>query len=700
MAASSGYANVVQKILDAGAAAIALDIVFAQPSSYGPQDDEAFAQVLATQGVQVVLAAEYGEIDLRQGPLLQPTLPLQKFRDMPIQVGAINFILEPNGNIHRLSREFLKTLQVDESNLLGEELVVEDNNVSPTVLSFAEATLQASQIHYSDRKGDYIFFHGPAKTFQHIPFWYLLDEQHWQTQLDSGRFFEDKIVLVGSTVTLHQDFHAAPFSKSLLYPTPMAGVEILANTVATLRDGLALYSLAQRPGLSALIVVGWLGGMAIVISKVSSRTPFRRLVWAAVGALVWGLVSFVLFTTVGLIIPIAVPILGVLGFAVADFAIGFFGDQLQKKTLRSTLARYVTSPIVQEIISQQDDFKDLLATHESEMTGTVLSDRYRISKILGSGGFGDTYLAEDTQRPGNPICVVKQLKIVSDNPRAHQLAQRLFAAEAATLEKLGEHDQIPRLLAYFEANYSFYLVQEMIEGTLLKDLLDPNRPMSQREVARFLLDLLPVIEAVHAQGVIHRDIKPSNVIARNSDHRYVLIDFGAVKQISNRLTDTNARITSTVGIGTQGYMPSEQSAGLPNFSSDLYALGITAVEALTGLPPHALQRNSHGEILWTDKVPDLDTRLAKVIEKMVRYDFNQRYSTATAVLKELRQLKLEGLSEMSPEREAPALVPLDDPDANLSTVILPTGWNESYKRPDATTAIDPVERDDDTPEAI
>lgn len=689
------YAYAVEKILDAGANAIALDIVFALPSSYGPKDDEAFSQVLAERGSQVVLAAQYGDIDLRQGSLLQPTLPLPDFREMPIQVGAINFILEPNGKIHRLSREFLDALKNVEANLLGDASVINDISTEPAVLSFAEATLKAAQSDYTKEGGDYIFFHGPAKTFQHVPFWYLLDEQLWETQLDNGRFFENKIVLVGSTAALHQDFHAAPFSKSLLYSTPMPGVEILANTVATLRDDLALYSVAQRPWLSALMVGGWLGGMAIVISKVSSRTPFRRLVWAAVGSVAWGLVGFIVFTSGRVIIPITVPILGVLGFAAADFTIGFFSEQLQKKTLRNTLARYVTSPIVQQIISQQDDFKDLLAVHESEMIGTVLSDRYQISKILGSGGFGDTYLAQDTQRPGNPICVVKQLKIVSDNPRAHQLAQRLFSAEAATLERLGEHDQIPRLLAYFESNYSFYLVQEMIDGTLLKDLLNPQQPMSQRAVAQFLLDLLPVIQAVHAQGVIHRDIKPSNIIARHHDRRYVLIDFGAVKQISNRLTDTNARITSTVGIGTQGYMPSEQSAGLPNFSSDLYALGITAIEAVTGLPPHALQRDSHGEIMWTHKIPDLHPGLAKLLEKMVRYDFNQRYSTASAVLQDLRQLKLDGLSEDTTILEQPEPIPTDNQDAKVSTIILPTDWEKSYKLPGATTAID-KKNDSDT----
>ena len=168
----------------------------------------------------------------------------------------------------------------------------------------------------------------------------------------------------------------------------------------------------------------------------------------------------------------------------------------------------------------------------------------------------------------------------------------------------------------------------------------------------------------------------------------MLIDFGAVKQISNQLTDTNARITSTVGIGTQGYMPSEQSAGLPNFSSDIYALGITAIEALTGLPPHTLQRDSHGEIIWTDKVADLEPGLARVIEKMVRYDFNQRYSTAKAVLQDLRQLKIEGLSEESPDKELPVIERVNDTNAKVSTVILPTDWDKHYKLPDATTALD------------
>jgi serine/threonine protein kinase len=249
-------------------------------------------------------------------------------------------------------------------------------------------------------------------------------------------------------------------------------------------------------------------------------------------------------------------------------------------------------------------------------------------------------VAQDTQRPGEPVCVVKQLRIVSDDPRAHRLGRRFFEGEAATLEKLGSHPQIPRLLAYFEAQNSFYLVEEMIEGRLLKDELVGRRPMPQDYVLDLLLGLLPVVAFVHNQGVIHRDIKPSNIIRRQTDGQLVLIDFGAVKLISNQLADPGVHLTSTstVGVGTHGYMPSEQSAGLPTFSSDLYALGITAIEAITGVPAYALRRDVNGELIWRHEAPDMDPALADIVTRLVLYDFTDRYQRAEAVLVDLHKI--------------------------------------------------------------
>ena len=380
-----------------------------------------------------------------------------------------------------------------------------------------------------------------------------------------------------------------------------------------------------------------------------------------------------------------------------DFGAGFTVDRFKRKRLRTTLARYATSPLVQEIISQQDDFQDLLDINRADLIGTLLCDRYRITKVLGAGGFGETYLAQDTLRPGNPVCVVKQLKIVSDNPKAHRLARRLFEAEAVVLGQLGEHYQIPRLLAYFEVRESFYLVQEMIEGSLLRNLISRGRPLSQRAVVRLLKDLLPVISFVHSHGVIHRDIKPSNIILRSVDSRYVLIDFGAVKTITNKLADSNTQVTATVGIGTQGYMPSEQSAGMPTVRSDIYALGITAIEALTGRPPHALKRSDNGEIIWSHTIADISPALSGIINKMVRYDFNNRYHSAQSVMEDLAQLdetqladdSLANSSRFSPASDAtfnqgsrPGVIDTDE--ALEATKIWPTDWpNESQTESEA-----------------
>ncbi len=672
------YGQVIQKLLDNGARAVAIDLVFSTPSAYGQADDRILAETLSQYGSRVVLATELGDLDLRQGDLLQPTLPLPILQDTPVHLGVINFGVEPNGQIHRLSDHYLSLVEQAELELTGIPAPADER-----IPSFAEATLQAAEVSPTENSGDHIFFYGPAGTFTQVPFWYVLDPTSWVSQLDSGQFFKDKIVLIGSTATLHRDFHAAPFSQTQQYPEALSGVEILANTVATLQNANVVRPLPTW-GAIALVALG----MAVATrtrSHPTTRQLLQRGGWILGGATFWLMAGYGLFLT-GWLVPVAVPVLGIVSVGAIDMAAAAVSEQLKKNHLRQTLARYVTSPIVQEIISQQDDLQDLLVTPSSEIAGKLLRDRYRIVKVLGAGGFGETYLAEDTQRPGYPACVVKQLKIASDNPRAHHLAQRLFTDEAATLEKLGEHDQIPRLLAYFEDNYAFYLVQEMIDGELLRDRLSQRRPMSQRAVVRLMLDLLPVIQFVHEYGVIHRDIKPSNIIYRSRDRRYVLIDFGAVKvkQISNRLVETDARLTSTVGIGTHGYMPSEQSAGLPNRSSDLYALGVTCIEALTGLPPHAIKRSATGEMVWAYKVENLNPRLEHILRQMVRYDFNARYPQASLVLQALKQISIDELQSESPSiadpqptLQEPGIVDIDP--ALDQTVLLPQNWGEDYR---------------------
>ncbi|MFE4106754.1 CHASE2 domain-containing protein [Almyronema epifaneia] len=682
------YAIAIEKLIAAGAKAVALDVVLSLPSSYGEADDQALAAVLQRFGDRVVLAATYGEIQMAQGQITKPVLPIPQLLDTPIQVGAIHFPLEADSRIHRQGRVFIDEQVRRNADV---DAVSELTDAITSALSFAEATLKAAQIDYVPTRGDHIYFHGPAGTFKQVPFWYVIDDDPWQNTLDAGAYFKDKIVLIGSTSQLHQDFHAAPFSGSLLYPTPMAGLEILANDLATLQQGKSVWVLSNQAwqrGVSILLV-----GAAFGVLLSCLQRPLTRILCTGSTMLLWVGFGFGCFLAFNVFVPVTSPVLAIGVIGGANLLASLAGDQFKKQKLRSTLAQYVTSPIVQEIISQQDEFQDLLEVREAQVIGKVLGDRYQVTKLLGSGGFGETYIAQDLQRPHHPTCVVKQLKIVSDNPKMHHLAQRLFTGEAETLEKLGQHDQIPRLLAYFEANQSFYLVQEMIEGKVLRDELDQRRTLSQADVYALLVDLLPVIAFVHAEGVIHRDIKPSNIIRRASDNRLVLIDFGAVKQISNRLTSTSARLTSTIGIGTQGYMPSEQSAGIPNFSSDIYALGITAIEALTGTLPQILQRDAAGEIVWTHKIENLNPQLCQILKQMTRYDFSQRYRSAQEILNDLAQIQPDQLphTEIEPTQPTasdrpPHQVVIEAHSSQLdsgrsdepATEMLPSDWEQQY----------------------
>jgi serine/threonine-protein kinase len=261
-----------------------------------------------------------------------------------------------------------------------------------------------------------------------------------------------------------------------------------------------------------------------------------------------------------------------------------------------------------------------------------------VTQVLGAGGFGKTYLAQDTRRPGNPICVVKQLKPISSEPSFLDAARRLFNSEAETLEQLGNHDQIPRLLAYFEEDQEFYLVQEYIAGHTLTQELQPGQRWEESRVFSLLVEILGILDFVHRHGVIHRDIKPDNLIRRDSDKKLVLVDFGAVKQIRTQLVSPYGQASNTIAVGTPGYMASEQALGQPRPSSDIYALGIIGIQALTGLTPIGFQEDlSTGEILWQHVVP-VSRGLETVLTKMVRYHFKDRYQSAADALQALQQL--------------------------------------------------------------
>ena len=297
------------------------------------------------------------------------------------------------------------------------------------------------------------------------------------------------------------------------------------------------------------------------------------------------------------------------------------------------------------------------------MSDELIGGRYRFIDCLRTTGFCKTYVAEDTHLPGDPHprCIVKKLQPQSNEDFVLETARRLFDNEAKVLYKLNDHRQIPRLLAHVEVDEEFYLVQEFIEGKDLSETeIVPGQAWEESRVRDFLIEVLEILTFVHQNNVIHRDIKPSNLIRRASDGKIFLIDFGAVKEITNiTLTEGQGNVL-TVAIGTPGYMASEQQRGDPRFNSDIYALGVTAIQAITGFHPDQLPRDRDtGEIKWRDRAPHCSEELARILDKMVRNDFLQRYKNANAVLEDIR----------NPKKAIPAFSTLLDTSKPLSVVV-------------------------------
>ncbi|MBD2664146.1 serine/threonine protein kinase [Richelia sinica FACHB-800] len=266
--------------------------------------------------------------------------------------------------------------------------------------------------------------------------------------------------------------------------------------------------------------------------------------------------------------------------------------------------------------------------------GVKLRQRYQVIRVLGSGAFGDTYLAQDLDLPNHPQCVVKHLQIKPPNTAAAlPIARRLFAQEAEALQKLGIHDQIPQLFAYFEENSEFYLVQEFVKGQDLSQEVYPQHKLPENQVKKLLREILEVLNFVHQQNIIHRDLKPQNIMRRSGDGKVMLIDFGAVKE--SMRVNAQGQTILTVAIGTSGYMPSEQTAGSPKLASDVYAVGMLGIYALTGIQPHQLPKDpTTEEVIWRNRA-NVSEEFAKILTKMVRYHFSARYQNAQEALKAL-----------------------------------------------------------------
>ncbi len=306
---------------------------------------------------------------------------------------------------------------------------------------------------------------------------------------------------------------------------------------------------------------------------------------------------------------------------------------------------------------------------QSPLIGTILRSHYKILRSLGSGGFGDTYLAQDLDLPGQPQCVVKHLQPKDPDPAVLPIAKNLFDREAQTLYQISNASpQIPRLFAHFEEQGEFYLVQEFVDGHDLTQEIILGQPKSEAVVLKLLKDILEILVVVHQHQVIHRDIKPPNIM-RRKDGKIVLIDFGAVKGVSTLGVDPQGQTSFTVAIGSPGYMPSEQAIGKPKLCSDVYAVGMTAIQALTGLLPDRLKEDPEGKVIWRN-FAQVSDRLANIIDTMVHPYFSQRYPSATEARHALLTLPPPTPPAPPPDPD-PQPHQLSQPPFTVTTVTIP-----------------------------
>ncbi len=260
-----------------------------------------------------------------------------------------------------------------------------------------------------------------------------------------------------------------------------------------------------------------------------------------------------------------------------------------------------------------------------------LGDRYVVIKQIGQGGFGRTYLAEDTHRY-HEKCVLKEFSPLLEGDTDLQKAEELFEREAGILYQL-KHDRIPQFKALLRTRVNnkkaLFLVQEYIKGDTYYDLLQDSGKFSESEIRELIIELLPVLEYIHEQNLIHRDISPDNLIYRRSDRKPVLIDFGCVKQAANAVSRSQGHLITL--IGKKGYAPEEQLRnGSAYPCSDLYSLAATAVVLLTGKSPEQLYDAHRGKWQWEREVT-VSSSLAKVLNKMLAYNPRDRYQSASEI---------------------------------------------------------------------
>ncbi|NJR49459.1 MAG: adenylate/guanylate cyclase domain-containing protein [Leptolyngbyaceae cyanobacterium CSU_1_3] len=335
----TAYAQAIERVMAAGARAVAVDIVLDVPSLF-PEDDRQLQATLNRHAGRVTLAASHAPSSSTGGGLEQLIYPDSMFQTAPKSIGFINYQSEADGSLRRFTDSYLNS-RIDPDLRDSQE----------GIIAFSQASLQSASLPFSPGGNRYIFFYGEEKTFPTISFWEVLHSENWEV-LRQQRVFKNKLVLIGPTATLLHDKHLTPVGV-------MSGVEIHANAIATMLEGRAISeAVPNSPWRGVLILLG-VGGVNLVLGKLFKRSTSVFLAALAVGG-GWVGVSYFCFVYGGLILPVTAPAIAICLSGLSYLSTGALSDQFEKRRLRRTLERYVASPIVKEILSQPEDFQALL----------------------------------------------------------------------------------------------------------------------------------------------------------------------------------------------------------------------------------------------------------------------------------------------------------------------------------------------------
>ncbi|MDX2256114.1 MAG: WD40 repeat domain-containing serine/threonine-protein kinase [Pseudanabaenaceae cyanobacterium bins.39] len=275
----------------------------------------------------------------------------------------------------------------------------------------------------------------------------------------------------------------------------------------------------------------------------------------------------------------------------------------------------------------------------------LLGGRFRVLQTLEQDTHGQTYLVEDTIAAEMPRWIAKSFCLINKTNLQMDWARSLFWREVPKLQQLSDRSEdFPKITTYFEEEEEFYIVEEAINGTRLSDDIARGKLYSEAETIRFLQQLLASLHTAHLDNMVHGDINPRNLIRRRSadhnSHHFVLTNFAVLKGVYATAAQNG------VILGTPSYMPFEQALGTFNPSCDIYSLGLTAIQLLTGLHPSQLVRREDLNLLNWQIGSSINPDFAAILNRMVKHRPEERYQTAQEVLYDLDNLpRIESVEE-------------------------------------------------------